>query len=216
VNEPYNVTNFSYYQKTINQIRSSSIYSGMNSSYSNKIVMGASVYSNGGGHVVTNGDTYYHGISQYIGQVPTGNNLCITLHQYFNKNGSGNYSGQPMIPNWWNFKSYGLNTTIDEELLAIVNKFPTIDFILGEFGYDKDYNVSYGIGAVSNLLDAMVRCNTSKGFTQSSSSAFDYLNNTKGGVWLGFAAWQISSTNYSENNAETFTPNYKNYFPPLV
>jgi len=210
VNEPYDISDFSYYQKTIDQIRSSSIYSGMNNSYTNKIVMGLSAYQHGG-HVVINGTTYYHGISDYSGGVPTGTNLCITLHQYFNLDGSGVY-GPSMIPNWWDFASHGLST-LSQELLSIVNsKLSGFDFILGEFGYDKDHDPSYGIDAVTHLLDEMVQCNTSKGFTQSSLSTFDYLNQTKGGLWLGFSTWQINSINYSENNAETFTSTYAKYF----
>ena len=231
VNEPYSVTDFIYYQKTIDQIRSSYTYPGMNSSYSNKIVMGLSAGQHGG-HIVINSSKYkdkngniiensqyYNGLSDYNGSIPSGNNLCITIHQYFNKNGSGNYldSGQyfyTMIPNWWNFQTYGLSTTIDQELSNIVNnpKLSTFDFILGEFGYDKNYDQSIGSNAVTYLLDAMVNCNTTKGFDPINSSTIDYLNNTTGGLWLGFAVWQIDSDSYSENNAESLTSIYTKYF----
>jgi hypothetical protein len=226
VNEPYDVKDFIYYQSTIEQIRTSGTFYNMNDHYTNKIVMGISTYSDGGGHVVTNynlnnpsnPNRYYHGISQYNGQFPYGDNLCITLHQYFNSTGSGrNYTGgEIMIPHWSNFESYGLENDINQELLDIVNnpKLSSFDFIVGEFGYDQRFSPGDGGDAVVALLDAMVNCNNTKGFTQNSLSKFDYLNNTKGGLWLGFAAWQInpSQENYAENNAATLWSIYANYF----
>jgi hypothetical protein len=211
VNEPYSINDLADYQATITNIR--------NAGYSNKLVLGINAY-NKWGHVINNGyilpnGSYEKGISSYTGGFPTDskNNMCVTLHQYFNSVGSGtNYNSEPMLNPWWTTPNGNLTT----EMLAISNlNNGKCDFLLGEFGYDSNYNTSNcGKNAVVLLLNAMNSSNTSNNLT--STTVPDFLSKTTGKLWLGFAAWQLNAypTSYTENYASDsiYSSTYSTFF----
>ena len=209
VNEPYSINDLSDYQSTITTIR--------NLGYSNKLVLGINAY-NKWGHVINNGyilpnGSYEKGISSYTGGFPTDTNFCVTLHQYFNSVGSGtNYNSEPMLNPWWTTPNGNLTT----EMLTISNlNNGKCDFLLGEFGYDSNYNPSNcGKNAVINLLNAMKSSNTSNNLT--STTVPDFLSKTTGKLWLGFAAWQLNAnpTSFTENyiSDSMYSSTYSTYF----
>jgi hypothetical protein len=220
INEPDSVNDFTIFQKAINQIRNNDALYSLNKPYTNKIIIELSA---GGGflHVCDNNNgNYVEGLSKYSespgkAQFPTdsANNLCVSLHQYFNTNGSGNYNGNPMLdwnpPNLSNYLK-DISTLFDDKC----------DFILGEFGYDEKYNQEYGTSAVTKLLDAMVDCNNENGFNP--SNTLNILEQTKGGLWIGFAAWVISWNGSDTNDTDVnnycsdamYNSDYKKYFMP--
>jgi hypothetical protein len=211
LNEPFVVSDFSMYQETIDQIRNIGVapYPSLNKSYTNKIILELDVNS-GFNHIVSN-PNYEPELSAYTGVFPTdsANNLCIAVHQYFNTNGSGDYKTYPMMD--WNPPNL---VTILDNISKLKNS--SFDYILGEFGYDKEYDPEKGAAAVTLLLNSMMECNSNNNKTP--STVTDILNKTSGGLWLGFAAWQLDSggeslgwTNYATN--DMYDTVYSNYIP---
>jgi len=213
INEPDSINDFTIFQKAINQIRNNDALYSLNKPYTNKIIIELSA---GGGflHVCDNNNgNYVEGLSKYSAQFPTdsANNLCVSLHQYFNTNGSGNYNGNPML----DWDPPNLAIYIKNISSLFVNK---CDYILGEFGYDEKYSPEYGSAAVIKLLDEMKACNDENGHTP--SNTLDILEETKGGLWIGFAAWVISWNGSDPNNTDVnnycsddmYTSDYKKYF----
>jgi hypothetical protein len=205
VNEPYTIQNLTVYQNTITTIR--------NKGFNNKIIMGIDATANNGiGHVVnvySNGTIFDYGFSSnnYTGagfSFPTDpeQNLCVTLHQYFNKNGSGSdytniySSGNEMCSPTWLVSNGGTYTLTDNTttIKTVVQNITTMckanncDILLGEFGYDNRYSPNVGRTAVTTLLDAMKQVNDDNVNADKNSTTI--LTKTQGGVWLGFAAWQ--------------------------
>ena len=139
--------------------------------------------------------------------------MCVTLHQYFNSVGSGtNYNSEPMLNPWWTTPNGNLTT----EMLAISNlNNGKCDFLLGEFGYDSNYNPSNcGKNAVILLLNSMKASNDSNNLTP--TTVPDFLSKTTGKLWLGFAAWQLNAypTSYTENyiSDSMYSSTYSSYF----
>ena len=212
VNEPYTFTVLTEYTVIISKIR--------NMGYTNKIIMGLDAF-NAGGHVVSNSspNSFDDGFNAYSGGFPTdtANNLCVTLHQYFNQNGSGaNYDSNDSMctPSWLiNGNTLTNGTTLENVLNEISTKCGSnCDIILGEFGYDTRYSSNVGKTAVQKLLDTMNQINTNRGANRNST---DILTKTQGGVWLGFAAW-VSGLSYDsiENSVDDamFNATYSQYF----
>ena len=198
VNEPYAITNLADYQPVINAIRSHT------TPYTNKIIMGLDATSPVG-HVVSNShpNNFYNGFNSYTGGFSTdsANNLCLTLHQYFNQNGSGaDYAGNwdstniMCNPSWLvNGDKLTDNTTLNTVLTDISTKCQGhCDIILGEFGYDEAFSESVGKTAAQKLLDTMNTVNTTIYPNRKNSS--NILTQTQGGVWLGFATWVHNSS----------------------
>ncbi len=215
VNEPYAINNLSDYQPVINAIRAEG--------YMNKIILGIDAY-NDAGHVVVNvpGNIFNNGFNAYSGGFPTdsANNLCVTLHQYFNQNGSGSgYSSggdnDMCSPSWLvggNTLTNG--TSLYNVLVAISNKCGShCDIMVGEFGYDQSYSPTVGKTAVQKMLDTMEQANNIN--TNANINSTTILTKTQGGVWLGFAAWVFASSGYTIDNRvndAVFNDVYLKYF----
>jgi len=215
VNEPKNLYNLINYQGTINTIRGKG--------FKNKIIMGIDPAGpNGIGHAVNvynSGGTFDWGFSSnnYTNQgysFPTDSetNLCVTLHQYFNKNGSGSdygnqySSGNDMCSPTWLVSSGGTytlsnGTPINDVIqnISTMCKTHNCDIILGEFGYDQSWSPTVGKQAIQTLLDAMEHANNNN--TSANKQSTNILTKTQGGVWLGFASWQYH--NYDAQNINT-------------
>ena len=224
VNEPYGIQDLSSYNTVISAIR--------NAGYNNKIVLGLDAGTGQGeAHVINNNyGNYEEGFSNYsvndnkLWPSDTQNNLCITLHQYFDFQGSGTNYPSNTICNPWvgvNGKTLNNGTTLDQIITKIsaLCKTHNCDIMIGEFGYDVNYNPSSAASkAITALLDSMNKCNTTNNFN--STTVSNILTQSKGGLWLGFAAWQFNSDNethspyYDENliSNSMFTNLYSKYF----